>query len=204
MENLKKNITSKLHEANFMVKPEDVDQVIDKLGKDDVVKLVDEVKDKNNPWVICTASVGRDNKDKYERCVKDVKKQHGLSEELTEADYNAQTTQTDTRDMGQLQADVQRFMDKLNLGQFLAILDKIDKPVEQAEIIAAFAERIGVPRTKLSAILANLKQSSNAEAPQPVTGESVNPRMTKNELVETVLKVSRPVIKKVKKKDIDG
>lgn len=29
---------------------------------------------KNNPWAICTASVGRSNKRKYERCVKDVKK----------------------------------------------------------------------------------------------------------------------------------
>lgn len=26
-----------------------------------------------NPWAVCTKSVGRDDKDKYERCVKDVK-----------------------------------------------------------------------------------------------------------------------------------
>jgi len=26
-----------------------------------------------NPWAVCTESVGRDNKEKYERCVMDVK-----------------------------------------------------------------------------------------------------------------------------------
>lgn len=31
-------------------------------------------KDLNNPWAICTKSVGRSNKKKYERCVKDVKR----------------------------------------------------------------------------------------------------------------------------------
>jgi hypothetical protein len=28
---------------------------------------------KNNPWAICTKSVGREDKDKYESCVMDVK-----------------------------------------------------------------------------------------------------------------------------------
>jgi hypothetical protein len=32
-------------------------------------------KGKYNPWAICTSSVGREDKKKYERCVKDVKKQ---------------------------------------------------------------------------------------------------------------------------------
>lgn len=27
----------------------------------------------SNPWAICTKSVGRDDKDKYEKCVQDVK-----------------------------------------------------------------------------------------------------------------------------------
>ena len=39
---------------------------------------------KNNPWAICTASVGREDKDKYESCVKDVKKQKGIDEAMTE------------------------------------------------------------------------------------------------------------------------
>jgi hypothetical protein len=28
----------------------------------------------NNPWAICTKSVGREDKDKYEKCILDVKK----------------------------------------------------------------------------------------------------------------------------------
>ena len=31
-------------------------------------------KSKYNPWAICTSSVGREDKDKFERCVKDVKR----------------------------------------------------------------------------------------------------------------------------------
>lgn len=34
----------------------------------------------NNPWAICTAAVGRGDPDKYERCVKHVKAEHGLHE----------------------------------------------------------------------------------------------------------------------------
>jgi hypothetical protein len=29
-----------------------------------------------NPWAVCTKSVGRDDKKKYERCVLDVKDKH--------------------------------------------------------------------------------------------------------------------------------
>ena len=35
-------------------------------------------EEKANPWAICTTSVGRKNKDKYEKCVKDVKKKEGI------------------------------------------------------------------------------------------------------------------------------
>lgn len=38
-------------------------------------------KDKN-PWAICTASVGRENKDKYERCVQSIKMQEALIQEI--------------------------------------------------------------------------------------------------------------------------
>ena len=33
-------------------------------------------EEKDNPWAICTASTGREDKKKYERCVKSVKKQN--------------------------------------------------------------------------------------------------------------------------------
>lgn len=54
----------------------------DDTGKD--IDPKDEPKDEpkaeekeNNPFAICTAAVGRDDKDKYERCVQDVKKKTG-------------------------------------------------------------------------------------------------------------------------------
>jgi len=33
-----------------------------------------------NPWAICTASVGREDKEKYEKCVRDIKKKEGIEE----------------------------------------------------------------------------------------------------------------------------
>lgn len=43
---------------------------------------LDEEESKDNPWAICTASVGRKDKEKYEACVRDVKKEKGIKEEL--------------------------------------------------------------------------------------------------------------------------
>ena len=39
------------------------------------------LKKKINPWAVCTASTGRENKDKYEDCVLSVKKKHGIKKE---------------------------------------------------------------------------------------------------------------------------
>ena len=76
---------------------DDVVQVLNKQGSGvnesffltgHLFSLVDEVilegKKKPNPWAICTDKVGRENKDKYERCVKGVKSQHGITEEINE------------------------------------------------------------------------------------------------------------------------
>jgi hypothetical protein len=49
--------------------------------------LYEEDKSKNNPWAICTASVGREDKEKYEACVRDVKKENGIDESITENEY---------------------------------------------------------------------------------------------------------------------
>lgn len=46
------------------------------------METLDEEESKNNPWAICTASVGREDKKKYEACVRDIKKQKGIKEEL--------------------------------------------------------------------------------------------------------------------------
>lgn len=39
------------------------------------------LKKKPNPWAICTAQVGRDDKEKYEKCVLSVKEKHGIKKE---------------------------------------------------------------------------------------------------------------------------
>lgn len=46
----------------------------------DTGPVVEEEKEKGNPWAICTASVGREDKAKYERCVQDVKKETGYKD----------------------------------------------------------------------------------------------------------------------------
>jgi len=42
-------------------------------GQEHDLYSVTEGSDKNNPWAICTASVGRENKEEYEKCVMGVK-----------------------------------------------------------------------------------------------------------------------------------
>jgi len=42
--------------------------------KQEIVLEEEDEEEKNNPWAICTAQVGREDKEKYERCVKSVKK----------------------------------------------------------------------------------------------------------------------------------
>jgi nucleoid DNA-binding protein len=89
-----------------------------------------------------------------------------------------------------LKADVEKLMAKLDISSIAPYLAKIDNPVEQAEVIGQFAEKIGVPKTKLSAVVAQLK----------TVAENVNPKMTKNQLVEAV--IGRKVVKTIKVKDI--
>lgn len=50
------------------------------LTKENMFKALSEAKKKGkvNPWAVCTKSVGRDDKDKYERCVMGVKKDQGI------------------------------------------------------------------------------------------------------------------------------
>ncbi|KKN80258.1 hypothetical protein LCGC14_0332270 [marine sediment metagenome] len=45
-----------------------------------------------NPWAVCTASAGREDKAKYERCIKDVKKKHPVKE-TQGMDYQLKTVQ---------------------------------------------------------------------------------------------------------------
>jgi hypothetical protein len=75
------------------------------------------------------------------------------------------------------------------------IIDTIKTPIAQREVIAAFAEMIGVPRTGLSSLISGLKDISK----QQVTNE--NKIMTKNQLLES-FGLKKKVIKTIKVKDI--
>lgn len=74
------------------------------------------------------------------------------------------------------------------------VIDTIKNPIAQREVIAAFAEMIGVPRSGLSTLISGLKDISK----QPMTNENLV--ITKNELTESI--VDKKVIKTIKVKDI--
>ena len=57
------------------------------LTMESLYSLVNEIINENkepNPWAICTSKVGREDKDKYESCVKGVKAQHNIDEDQIE------------------------------------------------------------------------------------------------------------------------
>jgi len=76
------------------------------------------------------------------------------------------------------------------------IIKTITTPVAQREVIAAFAELIGVPRTGLSQLLSGLKDISKREE-QPISERKI---ITKKSLEETL--IANKVIKTIKVKDI--
>lgn len=182
-----------------MVKPEDYQKVSDKLGDEDVVSFVDEQpvdevnQDVLNNFIdqygekkgkqIYYATANKQERDPETFHTEDADWDKLLAQtdgELNE-EGDLEQAPVDTPDnqaSDKLKADVQKFITRLNLGQFKDTLAKINTPVEQAEVIAAFAEVVGVPRAKLSVIMQTLKQQA----------ESVNPRMKKSDLVEHVLR----------------
>ena len=58
----------------------DLKLIMSKIPKIDTADQEDVFTEENNPWAICTAQVGREDKEKYEKCVKSVKKQTGGKE----------------------------------------------------------------------------------------------------------------------------
>lgn len=122
-----------LSEAKIEVKSDQLDSVVDKMGDDDIVTIVDE--DDNS------------------------------------IENNIQNQK--------LKLDVQKIIDKMNLGQFSNLLSNIDTPNEQAELLASFAEIIGIPRIKLPQIIQHIK----------VQAENVNPIINKSKLVEYTLEI---------------
>ncbi len=60
--------------------PEKLNDILELIAQEKKIQIAEkeELEEKeNNPWAICTAQVGREDKKKYERCVKSVKKKNG-------------------------------------------------------------------------------------------------------------------------------
>jgi hypothetical protein len=72
--------------------------------------------------------------------------------------------------------DVRSLMDKLDMSVISKNIDKINNPAEKAELLAVFAEKIGVPRAKLPSIIAAIKdtaKSPSAPVEEPVEEYSI-------------------------------
>lgn len=106
-----------------------------------------------------------------------------------------------TNDPVKLKTDVTKLMSKLDMSSIAPYLEKIDNPTEQAEVIAQFAEKIGVPRTKLNSVITQLKTVAENNTSKNGLIETVGgKKITKNELVETI--TGRKIIKTIKVKNI--
>lgn len=71
-------------------------------------------KKKPNPWAICTASVGRKDKEKYEKCVMDIKNQYKLDEDLQRLEEYIERIITDSEINPKIKkGDFKKFLSKL-------------------------------------------------------------------------------------------
>ena len=87
-----------------------------KLKSGDTIRVTDESKKKKkykyNPWAVCTSSVGREDKEKYEKCVKDVKDQQ--DEGLTKLKEYIERIITDSEINPKIKkGDFKKFISKL-------------------------------------------------------------------------------------------
>jgi len=94
------------------------------------------------------------------------------------------TTGIEGRDLNKLKNDVINLIDKLKTVPIMqTAIKKINTPIEQYEIIAQFAELIGVPRAKLTTLISTIKDTAKID-----TNESINPKIKKGEIMETLIK----------------
>lgn len=114
---------------------------------------------------------------------------------LEEADDAVAPEQTN--DPVKLKADVAKLMSKLDMSTIAPYLAKIDNPTEQAEVIAQFAERIGVPKNKLGSVISQLRTVAEAKITKDKLIETVNSTQ-----VENKVNSNRKIIKTIKVKNI--
>lgn len=79
----------------------------------DTIRVTDE-NQKYNPWAICTKSVGRKDKKKFERCVMDIKKQQKMDEDLIRLEEYITRLITDSDESPKMKkGDFKKFISKL-------------------------------------------------------------------------------------------
>lgn len=127
--------------------------------------------------------VGSDNYEEYRQ----------LLQQMIDGESGEQMKVEEENDPEELKTDVKKVLSKLDIASIAPYLKKIDNPVEQAEMIAQFAEIIGVPKSRLASVVTQLK----------TVAENVEPKITKSRLIEMVSgKKNRKIIKTIKVKDI--
>lgn len=154
-----------------------------------------EMDEDYNIYAICTDSIAKtagtsersewsdEANERYEKCIKDLKGKKGYklgeAEEMSSDDpYGIKG-----RDMNALKRDVKLLFDRLDFTPIKVTLEKINTPVEQFEVISQFAEKIGIPRGKLSELITNLK---NVAYQQENISETKKPKMTKGALLDKI------------------
>ena len=97
----------------------------------------------------------------------------------------------------EMNAKAKKLMDMIK-AKLPNVIASIKTPVAQREVIAAFAELIGVPRNGLSNLVSGLKDLAKQPTSQPMNESVV---LTKQQMME-MLGDKRNVIKTVKVKDL--
>ncbi len=162
----------------------------DSAAKDYVSGFIGEDNDVVGIEAGMNPEVGVDKYAEYKTLMTQLAAEEGEQEHPLKEEDGMNPKEGETNNPVKLKADVEKLMAKLDISSIAPYLAKIDNPVEQAEVIGQFAEKIGVPKSKLSMVVAQLK----------IVAESNPPKMTKNQLVEAV--TGRNVIKTIKVKDI--
>lgn len=190
----------------------------DKVFSDNHQGMKSEIGEEYNIFAICTDSIAKtagtrkrskwsdEAKERYERCIKDLKGKKGYKLGEATNDANTDLTSSDDpygikgRDMEALKHDVEALFKRLDFAPIEMALKKINTPIEQLEVIATFAEKIGVPRAKLGSLVANLKdiayqkegiresvkETEFTTEHRKGLKESKNPKMTKGALIEHI------------------
>lgn len=86
-------------------------------------------EEENNPWAICTASVGREDKDKFESCVKGVKAKNKLKESKKGFSIESALTKMDSIIGEETTDKVTEILNSLTESEKSALLNTLKKKV---------------------------------------------------------------------------